>query len=84
MQPVTPQPVYAAFIPRGGPLGLRRRGGLATPDSGTPSSARGRLSTFQEDVGHAAAETYLVTGLAFTLLRYLGSSPSSFLYLDGS
>jgi prenylcysteine alpha-carboxyl methylesterase len=73
MQPVTPQPVDAAGTEAfGGPLGLRRRCGLATPDSGTPSSARGRLSTFQEDVGHAAAETYLVTGLAFTLLRYLG------------
>ncbi|TVU20219.1 hypothetical protein EJB05_36418, partial [Eragrostis curvula] len=84
MQPlVTPQRVgdagaaeaADAFVPRGGPQVLRRRAGTATPDPGTPSSARsasGRLSTFREDVGHAAAETYLVTGLAFILLRYLG------------
>jgi hypothetical protein len=32
----------------------------------------GPEATFREDVGHAAAETYLVTGLAFTLLGYLG------------
>ncbi|GJM89830.1 hypothetical protein PR202_ga06052 [Eleusine coracana subsp. coracana] len=82
MQPVNTRPVGDAgaagkevFVPRGGPQALRRRGGPGAADSGTPSSARsaaGRLSTFREDVGHAAAETYLVTGLAFTLLRYLG------------
>ncbi|KAK3134755.1 hypothetical protein QOZ80_5BG0410330 [Eleusine coracana subsp. coracana] len=79
MQPVNTRPVGDAgtevFVPRGGPQTLRRRGGPGAADSGTPSSARsaaGRLSTFREDVGHAAAETYLVTGLAFILLRYLG------------
>ncbi|KAJ1264219.1 hypothetical protein BS78_09G246600 [Paspalum vaginatum] len=63
-----------AFVPRGGPHGLRRRAGPAPLDS-SPRSGRagdGRRSTFREDVGHAAAETYLVTGLAFTLLGYLG------------
>ena len=63
-----------AFVPRGGPHGLRRRAGPVPIDS-SPRSGRagdGRRSTFREDVGHAAAETYLVTGLAFTLLGYLG------------
>ncbi|CAN6327179.1 unnamed protein product [Urochloa humidicola] len=63
-----------AFVPRGGPQGLRRRTGLMSLDP-SPRSGRagdGRRSTFREDVGHAAAETYLVTGLAFTLLGYLG------------
>ncbi|CAN6359044.1 unnamed protein product [Urochloa humidicola] len=63
-----------AFVPRGGPQGLRRRTGPVSLDPG-PRSGRagdGRRTTFREDVGHAAAETYLVTGLAFTLLGYLG------------
>nr|CAB3464370.1 unnamed protein product [Digitaria exilis] len=66
-----------AFVPRvGGPQGLRRRSGEASIDS-SPRSGRasdGRRSTFSEDVGHAAAETYLVTSLAFTLLGYLGNA----------
>jgi len=33
---------------------------------------RRQSSSFREDVGHAASETYLVTRLAFTLLQYLG------------
>ncbi|KAK8457182.1 hypothetical protein SEVIR_3G137500v4 [Setaria viridis] len=63
-----------AFVPRGAPQGLRRRTGPVPLDS-SPRSGRagdGTRSTFREDVGHAAAETYLVTGLAFTLLGYLG------------
>jgi len=31
-----------------------------------------RTVSFRRDVGHAAAETFLLTRLAFTLLRYLG------------
>ncbi|KAK5817981.1 hypothetical protein PVK06_022911 [Gossypium arboreum] len=31
-----------------------------------------RQSSFSRDFGHAAAETYLITRLTFTLLRYLG------------
>jgi hypothetical protein len=41
--------------------------------SRAPAAAtRGPEAIFREDVGHAAAETYLVTGLAFTRLGYLG------------
>ncbi|XVF59683.1 hypothetical protein PTKIN_Ptkin07bG0295700 [Pterospermum kingtungense] len=31
-----------------------------------------RKPSFTKDIGHAAAETYLITRLTFTLLRYLG------------
>ncbi|XP_061359749.1 isoprenylcysteine alpha-carbonyl methylesterase ICME-like [Gastrolobium bilobum] len=31
-----------------------------------------RQSSFRKDIGHVASETYLITRLAFTLLRYLG------------
>ncbi|KAK7271774.1 hypothetical protein RJT34_27948 [Clitoria ternatea] len=31
-----------------------------------------RRSSLRRDIGHVAAETYLITRLAFTLLRYLG------------
>ncbi|KAE8800962.1 putative isoprenylcysteine alpha-carbonyl methylesterase ICME [Hordeum vulgare] len=55
---------------RGGTPRLRKR------DSSAPSTPRAggvrRRTTFREDVGHAAAETYLVTRLAFILLRSLG------------
>ena len=64
-----------AFVPRSGAQGLRRRTGAAPLDYSSPRSGRagdGKRTTFREDVGHAAAETYLVTGLAFTLLGYLG------------
>ena len=40
-----------------------------------PSPAPKQLSrrqSFSRDIGHAAAETYLVTRLSFKLLRYLG------------
>ncbi|AQK92374.1 probable isoprenylcysteine alpha-carbonyl methylesterase ICME [Zea mays] len=66
-----------AFVPRSGAQGLRRRTGAAPLDYSSPRSGRagdGKRTTFREDVGHAAAETYLVTGLAFTLLGYLGVS----------
>ncbi|XP_042969375.1 probable isoprenylcysteine alpha-carbonyl methylesterase ICMEL2 isoform X1 [Carya illinoinensis] len=48
----------------------RRRRASANPCSGRPSP--GRAQSFSRDFGHAAAETYLVTRLTFTLLRYLG------------
>jgi prenylcysteine alpha-carboxyl methylesterase len=32
----------------------------------------GRQQSFSRDIGHAAAETYLLTRLTITLLRYLG------------
>ncbi|XP_044468540.1 isoprenylcysteine alpha-carbonyl methylesterase ICME-like isoform X2 [Mangifera indica] len=31
-----------------------------------------RQNSFTRDIGHAASETYLITSLSFTLLRYLG------------
>lgn len=31
-----------------------------------------RQQSFGREIGHAAAETYLITGLSFKLLRYLG------------
>uniref|UniRef100_A0A2N9J049 protein-S-isoprenylcysteine alpha-carbonyl methylesterase n=1 Tax=Fagus sylvatica TaxID=28930 RepID=A0A2N9J049_FAGSY len=43
--------------------------------SSQPSAAPTRpcqTQSFSRDIGHAAAETYLVTSLSFTLLRYLG------------
>ncbi|ERN11275.1 isoprenylcysteine alpha-carbonyl methylesterase ICME [Amborella trichopoda] len=54
----------------------RRRGGATGTGTGTgtPTSSPTppRQQSFRQDVGHAAAETYLVTRLTFTLLRYLG------------
>lgn len=44
----------------------RRRGGRRT------SSLLARQRSFGREVGHAAAETYLITRLSFKLLRYLG------------
>ncbi|XP_015692793.1 probable isoprenylcysteine alpha-carbonyl methylesterase ICME [Oryza brachyantha] len=54
---------------------VRRRSVPGASDSPLAPGSRGggeRRSTFREDVSHAAAETYLVTRLAFILLRYLG------------
>ncbi|KAL5202517.1 hypothetical protein ABZP36_013469 [Zizania latifolia] len=56
-------PRFASASPRFASASPHARGGLG---------GGGRRSTFREDVGHAAAETYLVTRLAFILLRYLG------------
>uniref|UniRef100_A0A0D9WK39 Peptidase S9 prolyl oligopeptidase catalytic domain-containing protein n=1 Tax=Leersia perrieri TaxID=77586 RepID=A0A0D9WK39_9ORYZ len=66
-----------AFVSRGGvqQVLLCRRSSQFTSDSPLAPGSRGggeRRSTFREDVSHAAAETYLVTRLAFILLRYLG------------
>jgi prenylcysteine alpha-carboxyl methylesterase len=64
-----------AFVPRSGAQGLHRRTGAVPLNYSSPRSGHagdGKRTTFREDVGHAAAETYLVTGLAFTLLGYLG------------
>ncbi|PON40611.1 Carboxylesterase, type B [Parasponia andersonii] len=36
------------------------------------SGPRRRQQSFSRDIGHAAKETYLITRLSFTLLRYLG------------
>ena len=48
----------------------RRRRSASRP-SPAPSQPLRRQS-FSRDIGHAAAETYLVTRLSFKLLRYLG------------
>jgi hypothetical protein len=41
-----------------------------------------RQQSFGRDIGHAAAETYLITGLSFKLLRYLGYWSRLSLFLD--
>ncbi|KAL5723500.1 putative isoprenylcysteine alpha-carbonyl methylesterase icmel1 [Ranunculus cassubicifolius] len=40
--------------------------------AGIPPPTRRNSNSFRRDVGHAAAETFLLTRLTFTLLRYLG------------
>lgn len=65
MQPTTP---VSAGRAGNSPKNLRRRG----PAAPSTPSARWTRTTFREDVGHAAAETYLVSRLAFILLRSLG------------
>ncbi|GMP30893.1 hypothetical protein CsSME_00005344 [Camellia sinensis var. sinensis] len=45
-----------------------RRRAAAKLSSPPPS----RQQSFTRNIGHAAAETYLITGLAFKLLGYLG------------
>ncbi|KAM0904693.1 hypothetical protein ACQ4PT_017852 [Festuca glaucescens] len=72
-QPVTPVSGRAGAQPEPFTPRLRRRDSSASAPS-TPSARGGgrRPTTFREDVGHAAAETYLVTRLAFILLRSLG------------
>ncbi|XP_038719100.1 isoprenylcysteine alpha-carbonyl methylesterase ICME-like isoform X2 [Tripterygium wilfordii] len=48
-------------------------GTLHTRGQKPPATPRpSRQASLREDFGHAAAETYLVTGLAIKLLRYLG------------
>ncbi|KAF9626047.1 hypothetical protein IFM89_030715 [Coptis chinensis] len=47
----------------------RRRKG---PSNASFSPQLSRQQSFRRDVGHAAAETFLLTRLTFTLLRYLG------------
>lgn len=58
-------PLLSAAAP-----GARRR----TTKSPTrlQSASLSRRESFKRDFEHAAAETYLLTGLAFKLLRYLG------------
>ncbi|PON93526.1 Alpha/beta hydrolase fold [Trema orientale] len=46
----------------------RRVGARPVAGSGPPR----RQQSFSRDIGHAAKETYLITRLSFTLLRYLG------------
>ncbi|CAL9181289.1 unnamed protein product, partial [Musa hybrid cultivar] len=50
----------------------RRRRTVSEPSLRSLSSHTSRGRSFSRDVGHAAAETFLLTRLAITLLRYLG------------
>ncbi|XP_064968877.1 probable isoprenylcysteine alpha-carbonyl methylesterase ICMEL1 [Musa acuminata AAA Group] len=50
----------------------RRRRTVSEPSLRSLSSHTSRGRSFGRDVGHAAAETFLLTRLAITLLRYLG------------
>lgn len=43
-----------------------------TPSETSLTTLPSRQQSFSRDVGHAAAETYLLTRLSFRLLRYLG------------
>uniref|UniRef100_A0A0D9V3E9 protein-S-isoprenylcysteine alpha-carbonyl methylesterase n=1 Tax=Leersia perrieri TaxID=77586 RepID=A0A0D9V3E9_9ORYZ len=63
----------SALLARSDSSGRRRRS--SPVQSASPRPAGGgprRQSSFRDDVGHAASETYLVTRLTFTLLQYLG------------
>ncbi|XP_073139192.1 probable isoprenylcysteine alpha-carbonyl methylesterase ICMEL2 [Henckelia pumila] len=60
----------ATSFPSGSPdQQWRRRGGRRTSSLLARPT---RQKSFGREVGHAAAETYLITGLSFKLLRYLG------------
>ncbi|URD92843.1 Carboxylesterase family [Musa troglodytarum] len=50
----------------------RRRRTVSEPSLRPLPSHTSRGRSFRRDVGHAAAETFLLTRLAITLLRYLG------------
>lgn len=79
-QDPAPDPLFrVSSFPSGSPdQQWRRRGGRRT------SSLLARQRSFGREVGHAAAETYLITWLSFKLLRYLGYSIPKFtvLFLD--
>ncbi|KAK9272737.1 hypothetical protein L1049_003114 [Liquidambar formosana] len=49
----------------------QRRRRVGSGKAPPPSSPR-RQQSLSRDIGHAAAETYLITWLSFKLLRYLG------------
>ncbi|PWZ30999.1 putative isoprenylcysteine alpha-carbonyl methylesterase ICME [Zea mays] len=62
-----------ALLARSDSAGRRRRSPPPVQTaSPRPGSLRRQSSSFREDVGHAASETYLVSRLTFTLLQYLG------------
>jgi prenylcysteine alpha-carboxyl methylesterase len=66
----------AALLEGSDPAGRRRRSSPVQSASPSPPGWDGGLrrqsSFFRQDVAHAASETYLVTRLTFSLLRYLG------------
>ncbi|KAL6615665.1 hypothetical protein ACP70R_037935 [Stipagrostis hirtigluma subsp. patula] len=66
-----------ALLARTDSAGRRRRSAspvqsAAPRPPGEGGGLRRQSSSFREDVGHAASETYLVSRLTFTLLQYLG------------
>ncbi|CAM0881866.1 unnamed protein product [Alopecurus aequalis] len=65
----------AALLERSDSSGRRRRSSPVLSAAPRPpgwGGLRRQSSSFRQDVGHAASETYLVTRLAFSLLQYLG------------
>ena len=50
----------------------RRSASPVRSASPMPGTLRRQSSSFREDVGRAASETYLVSRLTFTLLQFLG------------
>ncbi|KAF0903896.1 hypothetical protein E2562_029979 [Oryza meyeriana var. granulata] len=65
-----------ALLARSDSTGRRRRSSpvqFASPrPAGCGCGGPRRQSSFRDDIGHAASETYLVTRLTLTLLQYLG------------
>ncbi|KAJ1284504.1 hypothetical protein BS78_03G209100 [Paspalum vaginatum] len=73
MRPSVSVEEAGALLARSDSAGRRRRSSSPVrPASPRPGSLRRQSSSFREDVGHAASETYLVSRLTFTLLQYLG------------
>ncbi|PRQ53162.1 putative alpha/Beta hydrolase [Rosa chinensis] len=65
------KPLLTKFLTYPPPVAAqRRRAKLGSSSPATPRPSR--QNSFGRDIGHAAKETYLITSLSFTLLRYLG------------
>ncbi|CAL4948508.1 unnamed protein product [Urochloa decumbens] len=65
----------SALLERSDSAGRRRRSASpvwSAPPGPRPGSLRRQSSSFREDVGHAASETYLVSRLTIKLLHCLG------------
>ncbi|GAY46219.1 hypothetical protein CUMW_095290 [Citrus unshiu] len=60
-----------SFGPSSNYVGSNNQQRRRRPAGSKPEKPR-RQNSFSRDIGHAAAETYLITRLTFTLLRYLG------------
>lgn len=60
-----------SFGPSSNYVGSNNQQRRRRPAGCKPEKPR-RQNSFSRDIGHAAAETYLITRLTFTLLRYLG------------
>lgn len=71
------KPVLSRLATDSQTLQRRRRVFMKT---GRPSTPR-QLQAVGRELEHAAKETYLITRLTFTLLRYLGYSASLFFFI---